>query len=739
MWKLKIGEGKDKPYLFSTNNYVGRRVWEFDPHVGTAQELVDIETARLNFKVNRHNLRTSSDLICHMQLLKEKGFKQTIPRVRVGDGVEPTNEATTAALRRVVHFYSALQASDGHWPTENSGPLFHMPPFVMFLYVTGHLETVFSAEHRKEMLRYIYNHQNQDGGWGLHIEGRSTMFCTALNYIAMRLLGEGPNGGQDDAVSRARQWIHDRGGVIYIPSCGKAWLSVMGLFDWSGTDPIPPELWLVPSSIPLSPAQMFCATRLAFMPMSYLYGKRFVGPITPLILQLREELHTIPYHEICWSEVRHLCYEEDCYCPHSRIQNLLWDTLYHTTEPLLACWPFKSVRERALRTVMDHVHYDDENSRYLSVGSFEKALCMLACWVEDPNGDSFKKHLARIPDYLWLAEDGMKIMTPGCQSWEASLTVQALLASSLTEEIGETLAKAHDFLQKSQVTDNPSGDFKSMYRHISKGSWTFSDKDYGWQVSDCTAEGLKSCLLLSMMPPEIVGERMEPQKFYDAVNVILSLQSKKGGISAWEPASAHEWLELFNPSELFADVVIDHDYIECTSSAIQALYLFKTLYPDHRKDEIRNSVEQAAQFILNTQRADGSWCDFCDNLSILLYASPQPSRYGSVFYLYFFRYGSWGICFTYATWFALAGLAAHGMNHRNCAAVRRGVEFLLRTQLEDGGWGESYRSCPDMKFTPLDGNKSHLVQTSWALMGLIHAGQVSSTVTPAYFHFQIKS
>lgn len=41
-----------------------------------------------------------------------------------------------------------------------------------------------------------------------------------------------------------------------------------------------------------------------------------------------------------------------------------------------------------------------------------------------------------------------------------------------------------------QVKDNPSGDFRSMYRHISKGAWTFSDQDHGWQLSDCTAEGL---------------------------------------------------------------------------------------------------------------------------------------------------------------------------------------------------------------------------------------------------------
>lgn len=34
---------------------------------------------------------------------------------------------------------------------------------------------------------------------------------------------------------------------------------------------------------------------------------------------------------------------------------------------------------------------------------------MLACWVEDPDSDSFKKHLARVPSFIWIAEDGLKI------------------------------------------------------------------------------------------------------------------------------------------------------------------------------------------------------------------------------------------------------------------------------------------------------------------------------------------
>jgi beta-amyrin synthase len=34
---------------------------------------------------------------------------------------------------------------------------------------------------------------------------------------------------------------------------------------------------------------------------------------------------------------------------------------------------------------------------------------MLVCWVEDANGDYFRRHLARIKDYVWLGEDGIKM------------------------------------------------------------------------------------------------------------------------------------------------------------------------------------------------------------------------------------------------------------------------------------------------------------------------------------------
>jgi len=54
--------------LFSTNNFLGRQTWEFDPDAGTVEELAAVEEARRKFYDDRFRVKASSDLIWRMQV-----------------------------------------------------------------------------------------------------------------------------------------------------------------------------------------------------------------------------------------------------------------------------------------------------------------------------------------------------------------------------------------------------------------------------------------------------------------------------------------------------------------------------------------------------------------------------------------------------------------------------------------------------------------------------------------------
>ncbi|KAL5496581.1 hypothetical protein EMCRGX_G012891 [Ephydatia muelleri] len=102
-----------------------------------------------------------------------------------------------------------------------------------------------------------WNVQRDDGGWGLHTEGKSTVFGTALNYVTMRLLGVARD---DPDVARARTLLHHLGGAVCIPSWGKFWLAVLNVYHWNGVHCLLPELWILPQWVPVHPFNMCMVT-----------------------------------------------------------------------------------------------------------------------------------------------------------------------------------------------------------------------------------------------------------------------------------------------------------------------------------------------------------------------------------------------------------------------------------------------------------------------------------------------
>lgn len=116
--------------------------------------------------------------------------------------------------------------------------MFLLPGLIITWYVTN---TPIPDEYAIEIKRYLFARQHpEDGGWGLHIEGESSVFGTVMNYTAMRILGA---DADHPKMVKARSKLHSLGGALNGPHWAKFWLSVLGVMKWEAVNPVPPELW----------------------------------------------------------------------------------------------------------------------------------------------------------------------------------------------------------------------------------------------------------------------------------------------------------------------------------------------------------------------------------------------------------------------------------------------------------------------------------------------------------------
>jgi squalene/oxidosqualene cyclase-like protein len=556
--------------------------------------------------------------------------------------------------------------------------MFLLPMYVAMCHAT---RREIPEQQRVEMIRYVRNVQRADGAVGLHAEGDPSMFTTALTYVMIRLLGV---GSDDPLATRMARWITDRGGPVGAASWGKFTLALLGLYAWEGLHPIQPELWLLPAATPFHPGRLWCHCRQVYLPMSYLYAKRATCQSTPELDAIRRELYPLPYEQIDFVSHRDTIAREDAYRADSRVLAVANRAL-HALERAHS----KALRARATRTVYEHICYEDDVTNDIKIGPVN-AVLNTWCHVIEGHDDRAERGFAQLSKwYLWQGHDGLKMQGyNSCELWDTAFATQAILAAQpLVPEYNskQVLNRAYGFVRDNQIVDElPQKE--RYFRHGSKGGWPFSNRPHGWPITDCTAEGLKVALAMEPSVPAV--ERIDSSLLRQSVRLLLSWQNNDGGWATYERQRGGAWLEKLNPSQVFGDIMVDYSYPECTSAAVQALVRARARFAGEFDGPIDQAVRRAVSYLRSVQRDDGSF------------------------------EGSWAVCFTYGTWFAVTGLLAGGASVRDPAVVRA-CEFLLSKQRSDGAWGEHHRSSAERRW--IDHPDGHAANTSWALMTLLRA------------------
>ncbi|GKZ96109.1 hypothetical protein CBS63078_1975 [Aspergillus niger] len=581
------------------------------------------------------------------------------------------------SARNGFRFYQKLQLDDGHWGCGYGGPSFLLAGIVIAMYIT---ETDIPSEWKAELLRYLSNTVNEDGGWGLHAAGASTVFATTLYYVTLRILGVQPS---HPLTSKARVRLHALGGAVGIPQWGKIWLALLNLYSWGGINPIPPELWLLPDWIPFHPWRWWVQCRVVYLPVSYLYANKVAIPLNPLIASLRQEIYTQSYESIHFEKHRDAVAVTDLKKPPSsllRVANMclhFWEQYFRPN--YVAQWANERVYELIRR--------EDENTSYNCLAPVNKAFHMVSVWHSDgATSTRMHRHREVIPSYMWVGEEGMTCSgTNGVQVWDTAFSIQAMVEAgvSMLPEFRSTLEKALKYLDISQLRE----DLADEYRQPRKGGWPFSTRNNGYIVSDCAAEALKAVLMLQEECHFI--KLISDDRLQDCVDSLLLMQNPDGGFSSYERTRSSTLLEHLNASEVFDRIMVEYSYPECTTAVVTALSLFKQYFPSYRAKEINGVIERAVKYVIKAQRPDGSW------------------------------YGSWGVCFTYASFFAMQCLELVDQTWQNSSHVRKCCNFLLSKQKEDGGWGEHYTSCEQEEY--VNHERSQVVNTAWACLALMHA------------------
>jgi squalene-hopene/tetraprenyl-beta-curcumene cyclase len=580
------------------------------------------------------------------------------------------HERLSEAMEATRGWLLGQQHDEGYWVGELEGDTILESEYVLLMAYLGRLNDPTCAK----ACRYIHEKQLPGGGWAIYPGGPSEVSASVKAYFALKLLGFSPD---DPVLRRARAAILAAGGAQASNSFTRFYLALLGQIEYDDCPSVPPELVLLPSWLNFSLAAMSAWTRTIVVPLSIISAFKPVRRLAP---------------ELGVAEL----FRTDLPRRLSRRTRTLWSwaNLFLLIDRALKwCdrWVPRSWRQPAIQAAHRWILEHCENTDGLGAifPPMISTVIAFECLGYERDSALVQWALRQLDDLMIEERESMRLQPCLSPIWDTAITTIALADASLPAYHPALLGAVHWMLAKEV---RRAGDWVVRRPGVEPSGWHFQFNNERYPDLDDTA-----MVLLALQRTALSSAPAVQEATRRGLNWLLAMQNRDGGWAAYDVDIDNEVLTKVP----FADhnAMLDPS---CADITARVLELLGTL--GYRADH--PAAIAALGYLWRTQEPEGCW------------------------------YGRWGVNYVYGTWQVLQGLRALQFPMRHPALVKA-ADWLESVQQEGGGWGESCASYDDPS---LKGQGVPTAsQTAWAVLGLVAAGRAGGAAVRRGIDFLLRS
>lgn len=581
--------------------------------------------------------------------------------------------AIVQAIKRAQDYLLRVQSREGYWVGELEADVSVTVGYIPLMYfMTGRVD----PERQQKVVNYVKGKQRPDGSWSTYYGGPGDLSVTIQAYFALKLAGVSP---REPFMQRAREFVLSHGGISKANVFTKIWLALFGQFDWRGTPSIPPEIIFLPNWFYFNIYEFASWSRATIVALMVVLTKKPVYRI-PEFAQV-SELYLEPegHRDYCLGKYEKVFSWRSFF--------LLLDRFFKAYEKL----PFKPGRGLALRKaekwIVEHQEADGSWGGIMLPWVYSLfALKSLGYPLDHP---VIARGLQGLEGFIIEDDATLRLQPAVSPVWDTAWAILALSESGLASD-DPALIKGARWLLREEIRNG--GDWQVKNRRVEPGCWAFEFENDLYPDIDDTAVVPRALLKVRLPGAE---ENDKAGAIKRGLHWVVSMQSSNGGWAAFDRNNNKKILAHIP----FADFMtpLDPTSPDVTAHVIELLA---------ELDKDSASLRKALDYLRREQRTDGAW------------------------------YGRWGVNYIYGTGLVLASLRAAGEDMRQ-NYVRQAVSWLKSCQNQDGGWSETCHTyedplCPGVA-------PSTPSQTAWALLGLIAAGELGDFAVKRGINYLLNS